>query len=140
MSLDEKAFLNLEGHSGNVVSVGFINESNTLYSGSEDGTVKLWDLRSNKWIESLECGGAVNTATIHPNRVDIFSGDQNGCVKIWDLKKMRCRDEFTPSHESAAVRSISLVRKIIIIILRSLSDNIVSTDYNYCLQRCFRLS
>ena len=35
----------LEGHSGNVTAVGFQKDSRWLYSGSEDGTVKIWDLR-----------------------------------------------------------------------------------------------
>ncbi len=35
-----------EGHTGNVMAVGFQHEGKWLYTGSEDGTVKIWDLRT----------------------------------------------------------------------------------------------
>jgi len=34
-----------EGHTGNVTALGFYKDSKLMFSGSEDGTVKLWDLR-----------------------------------------------------------------------------------------------
>jgi len=34
-----------DGHTGNVTAVGFERDGRWMYSGSEDGTVKIWDLR-----------------------------------------------------------------------------------------------
>lgn len=36
----------LEGHTTNVTAVAFQHQSKWLVSGSEDGTLKLWDLRA----------------------------------------------------------------------------------------------
>lgn len=33
------------GHKNNIVGLGFLSHNRLLYSGSEDGTIKLWDMR-----------------------------------------------------------------------------------------------
>ena len=35
----------LDGHQMNIVSMGFSKNDNWMYSGSEDKTIRLWDLR-----------------------------------------------------------------------------------------------
>lgn len=37
--------VSFEGHTGNVTAVGFQKDSKWMFSGSEDGTVKIWDMR-----------------------------------------------------------------------------------------------
>jgi WD40 repeat protein len=37
--------INYENHTNNVTAVGFQCDGKWMYSGSEDGTVKIWDLR-----------------------------------------------------------------------------------------------
>ena len=34
-----------DGHTTNVTAIGFQCDGKWMYSGSEDGTVKIWDLR-----------------------------------------------------------------------------------------------
>ena len=34
-----------DGHTGNVTAVGFHCEGKWMVSGSEDGTLKIWDIR-----------------------------------------------------------------------------------------------
>lgn len=34
-----------DSHTNNVMAVGFQCDGKWMYSGSEDGTVKIWDLR-----------------------------------------------------------------------------------------------
>src|SRR5437764_6842758 len=43
----------LEGHSGSVYSVAFSHDSTRLASASYDGTVKIWDTRSGKYLQTL---------------------------------------------------------------------------------------
>ena len=49
--------LTCEGHTSSVTSLGFQREGRWMYTGSEDGTVKIWDLRSSGWQRSFEPGG-----------------------------------------------------------------------------------
>jgi WD40 repeat protein len=37
--------MSFDGHTTNVTSLGFQREGKWMYTGSEDGTVKIWDLR-----------------------------------------------------------------------------------------------
>ena len=57
-----------DGHSGNVNAVGFEREGRWMYSGSDDGTVKIWDLRAGGYQREYESRGAVTCAALHPNQ------------------------------------------------------------------------
>jgi G protein beta subunit-like protein len=45
--------MSFDGHTTNVTSLGFQREGKWMYTGSEDGTVKIWDLRSDHPSRSL---------------------------------------------------------------------------------------
>jgi WD40 repeat protein len=50
--------------------VGFQKDCNWIYTGSEDGSVKICDLRANGYQRSYYNKEAINTVVIHPNEVD----------------------------------------------------------------------
>ena len=64
--------LSFDGHTGNVTAVGFERDSKWLFSGSEDGTVKLWDVRAQGCQREYESRAAVNTVVLHPNQVRLI--------------------------------------------------------------------
>jgi len=93
--------LTLEGHGSSVTSLGFQKEVEYLYSGSEDGTVKKWDLRSPTYARSFDCKAPVNSVALHPQRSEIISGDQNGSVKVWDVGTSKCINELFPDAHAS---------------------------------------
>lgn len=93
----QQAALTIEGHSANVTSIGFQQEGRYLYSGSEDGTVKVWDLRNPKYCRSFNSGAPVNSVTLRMDRDEFISGDQNGYVKVWDFGGNGCINSIKPS-------------------------------------------
>mmetsp|Transcript_15124 Transcript_15124/g.32831 ORF Transcript_15124/g.32831 Transcript_15124/m.32831 type:complete len:320 (+) Transcript_15124:187-1146(+) len=104
-SSNQNPILCLEGHTGNVTSLGFQRNGRYLYSGSEDGTVKLWDLRSPTYSRSFDSKGPVNSVALHPNQAEIISGDQNGSIKIWDLGSSKCINDIIPDSHSSSTSS-----------------------------------
>ena len=56
-----------------------------LVSGSHDNTIKIWDLKENKCVKTLEEQNYVNCLCILPNG-HLASGNSEGTIKIWNLE------------------------------------------------------
>uniref|UniRef100_A0A6V7QSM3 Target of rapamycin complex subunit LST8 n=1 Tax=Ananas comosus var. bracteatus TaxID=296719 RepID=A0A6V7QSM3_ANACO len=59
--------LSYDSHIRNVTAIGFERDDNWMYSGSEDGMVKIWDLMAKTQKEYQSCS-AVNTVVLHPSQ------------------------------------------------------------------------
>lgn len=106
-SNNPQAVANYDGHTNNVTAVGFQKDSKWMFSGSEDGTVKIWDLRAPGCQREYASRGAVNTVVLHPNQGELISGDQHGNIRVWDLTANACSCELVP-EVGTAVRSITV--------------------------------
>jgi target of rapamycin complex subunit LST8 len=85
MSQNPNPVLSFDGHTANITGIAFHIETKWMATSSEDGTVKIWDLRSPNVQRDYNHGSAVNDVVIHPNQGEVISCDQSGAVKIWDL-------------------------------------------------------
>lgn len=101
-------------HATNATAVGFQHERRWIYSGSEDGTVKVWDLRAPRPQRSYSCAAdkhhtksPVNSVVLHPNQGELISADQSGRVRVWDLQADKCSAvlvPFSPGVDDSAHR------------------------------------
>lgn len=96
-----------EGHTGNVTAVQFHAEGKWVVTGSEDGTIKVWDLRSNTHHRNYDNGAAVNDVVIHPNQGELISCDQAGSIKLWDLSENVCMLDLAPAGD-VPIRSVTI--------------------------------
>lgn len=85
---DSTPVINYEGVSKNVAAVGFQEDGKWMYTGGEDCTARIWDLR----VRNLHCqkifqvNAPVTCACLHPNQGELMVGDQSGTVHIWNLR------------------------------------------------------
>ncbi|XP_020885312.1 protein LST8 homolog isoform X1 [Arabidopsis lyrata subsp. lyrata] len=97
-----------ESHTNNVMAVGFQYTGQMMYSGSEDGTVKIWDLRVRECQREFRSVSPINTVVLHPNQTELISGDQNGNIRVWDLRADLCSCELVP-EVGTPIRSLTVM-------------------------------
>lgn len=107
-----EALSSYQGHTNNVVATGFEVDGRWLYTGSEDGTIKVWDCRTQDCKLSYENHGmfekvAIHSVDLHPNQVELIAGDNQGKVLVWDLTGNRVRRTLIP-EEGVPIRSVSI--------------------------------
>jgi G protein beta subunit-like protein len=96
-----------DGHTANILALGFNSTDQWLYTGSEDTTLKLWDMRSFTIQRNYKCSGAVNSVALHPNQGELISGDELGALRVWDLSADKCVYKVHPDGRTG-IRSVSV--------------------------------
>jgi len=95
----------LKGHSDSVNSIAFSPDGSLLASGSDDTTIKLWDVKSHSEIATLKGhSNSVNSIAFSPDGNLLASGSDDKTIKLWDV---RSRTLFgTLQHSTGSVYSI----------------------------------
>ena len=76
--------LELSGHSKSVLSACFAKDSNTLLSGSTDGTIRVWDSQTGELYAQLEDHqGPVTCVRLAPNGEILASGSADKTIRLW---------------------------------------------------------
>ncbi|XP_044759806.1 U5 small nuclear ribonucleoprotein 40 kDa protein [Coccinella septempunctata] len=58
-----------------------------IVSGSDDNTVKIWDIRKKQSITSLSSSYQVTAVSLNDTSEQVFSGGIDNDIKVWDLRK-----------------------------------------------------
>ncbi|MDM3859648.1 MAG: ribosome assembly protein 4 [Aphanizomenon gracile PMC644.10] len=76
----------LKGHESKVWSVGFSTDGKKLASGSEDKTIKIWDVTTGKVLNTLKGHESwVRSVGFSPDGKKLASGSEDKTIKIWDV-------------------------------------------------------
>ncbi len=94
------------GHSHDVTSVAFSPDGTEALSGSQDGTLRLWDLASGKCLLIFEGHSqGVTSVAFSPNGTLALSGSEDKTLKLWNLASGKCVRTF--KGHSRGVRSVA---------------------------------
>ncbi|MBE9215088.1 CHAT domain-containing protein [Plectonema cf. radiosum LEGE 06105] len=80
-----------KGHTYWVSKVSFSPDGKIIASASFDSTIKLWDVKTGKYIKTLkgdvkEDNSQVTSVSFSPNGKILASASYDGTVKLWDIE------------------------------------------------------
>lgn len=78
-----------EGHKGNVDCLGITSDYGIVVSGSDDGTVRVWDFNDKvaKMVFEGHNNCVTNVEVTSDNRF-VVSGSDDNTIRVWNLKLM----------------------------------------------------
>ncbi|HVX01197.1 MAG TPA: WD40 repeat domain-containing protein, partial [Candidatus Babeliaceae bacterium] len=99
----KKVIGRLEGHTWDVQCLAITPDGSRGLSGSNDQTVKIWDLDTMENIGSLTVGRSVDSVAITSDGKKGLSASGNG-IKLWDLDTMQeiSLDTLLPENTKSA--------------------------------------
>jgi WD40 repeat protein len=96
----------LQGNAGPIWSVAFCPDGQTLAMGSDDGTVKFWDLQMRQVTTTLNAHqGAVWAVAFSRTGNRMATASDDGTAKVWDPITGNL---VKPFKHSTAVRTVAL--------------------------------
>jgi WD40 repeat protein len=97
------------GHARDVRSGAFSRDGTHLLTGSEDGTLKLWDLATTRLVRTFSGHkGEVTVVALSPEGGRALSGSKDKTIKLWDVATGRLiRTIYAHLDSSSEVSSVA---------------------------------
>jgi WD40 repeat protein len=100
--------IQLEGHEFTVWSLAITHDGQTIVSGGQDATIRLWDVKSGKEIHKfVGHDGPVYGLVLMPDDKKLVSiADKDLAVKIWNLERRTLISSLAPN--SAHINAVAV--------------------------------
>ncbi|MCA9228571.1 MAG: hypothetical protein KDA47_23305, partial [Planctomycetales bacterium] len=92
-----------DGHAGRVLAMASAGDGQALLTASDDGTVRLWDMRTKQAVAEFPTQRqSVTTVAISSDVRYLAAGDQAGMLRVWDLQKPKEPSDVA-AHDGAVL-------------------------------------
>ncbi len=121
--------LTLTGHESFIKELVISSNNSTLFSGSMDSTIKVWNLRTGQQLRTLKGHSrGVTSIALAPNEQVLVSASEDCTVKTWNLRNGE--NIRTLMGHSKCVYSVAISRDCRIIASGSWDNTIMLWDWN----------
>ena len=76
--------LEIAGHGGPVTALTLMPTTNELLSGSEDATIRIWNLENGQQAFAQNLGGPITSIAVSSDGAKVAAGGANNLVRVWD--------------------------------------------------------
>ena len=77
-------------HEGCVFALAFSPDERLIVSGSEDQTVRVWNIESQNEVRRFHHEGWVNSVAFSPDGTHVVSGSDDKSFRLWNIQTNRC--------------------------------------------------
>lgn len=95
------------GHSEYINEIVFSPDGQTIATGSNDSTIKLWNLQTGCEIKTLRAYSSINALAFNSLEQIFASGARDGTIRLWDLKTMAEIHSFKGHKEEVSALAFS---------------------------------
>jgi transcriptional regulator with XRE-family HTH domain len=85
---------------GSVYSVAFSPDGKTLAAGSDDGSIRSWDLATRQPRRPVTATGSVYSVAFSPDGKSLAAGSNDGSVRLWDVATSQQAGGALTAHTS----------------------------------------
>ncbi len=98
--------LTLKGHTDNIIALAFTSNGKTLASGSDDKTIRLWDVSTGTQMSSLR-SGKVRALAFSMDGKTLASISNFSQIQLWNISTGRQLTSLKEQNDSVTVLAFS---------------------------------
>jgi len=81
----ENVLATFDGHSGSIRSYTYSQDGAIVLTGSQDGTLRLWDATTGEQLHAINTGIEIRSVGISPDGTQALTGAVDYSVRLWNI-------------------------------------------------------